>query len=67
MRTLVVRKRRTTQKMGKIGPPSEGSSKWLISLLLLLEVYLQYIFVVAPRNHLIFELLNLMIVLILLP
>jgi hypothetical protein len=27
MRTFMVRKRQTTQKMGKIGPPSEGSSK----------------------------------------
>ena len=45
--------------------PLGESQKWMISSLLLLEVVLNYIFVVVPRNHLIFEILNLMIVRIL--
>ena len=60
----LIRERRTTQKIGQIHTPYQETQKWLISSLLLLNVPLRHTFVVVPRNHLIFELLNLTIALI---
>ena len=60
----LIRERRTTQKIGQIHTPYQEAQEWLISSLLLLNVPLRHTFVVVPRNHLIFELLNLTIALI---
>ena len=62
----LIRERRTTKKIGQIHTPYQEAQEWLISSLLLLNVPLRHTFVVVPRNHLIFGLLNLMKVRILL-